>query len=438
MKKQEKKEKPKLEEGPSEKGFYVGLYLEHLEEASFLYEQRLGLFDDPEIDWMEIESFEERFEAHIDALVVGEALALDVCRVQAGEGDFGELHAAVRVFCRQGKKEYLLEILDELDFDDLEKVRAVTDALKYELPESFRDMIEEMIASGDPHQIGIASAVAGYRRLPLGEILCDCLKKNGTEPLPEVIWALGRLGEKNALNLLLNLLDHEDEEVAFEAALALLRSGNPEIVQTLLWKAERNAWPSILIGIAGAREMAQTLHQIIQKQKADKEALLALGFLGEVSSVEILINHLTQNEVSQTAAMALNLILAADLYEEVFIPEVVDEDILFDEERERLKEGLPLNESGETPGTKVRKLSENSDLWQKWWNENHKRFDSKIAYRNGKPFTPASVLETVMGEKTPHQVRKLAIEEFVIKSGKDLRIEVDTFISVQKKALMGA
>ena len=64
--------------------FETELYQEHLEEASFLYEQRLTLFDDPEITWLDIEDFEERFEAHIDALVVGEELALK-------ERDLGDL-----------------------------------------------------------------------------------------------------------------------------------------------------------------------------------------------------------------------------------------------------------------------------------------------------------------------------------------------------------
>src|SRR5262245_37604966 len=63
--------------------FYIRLYQEYLEEASFLYEQRLTLFDDPEITWKDIHDFEERFEAHIDGLVVGEELALEVCKTQA-------------------------------------------------------------------------------------------------------------------------------------------------------------------------------------------------------------------------------------------------------------------------------------------------------------------------------------------------------------------
>ncbi len=81
--------------------FATDLFLDHLSEASFLYEQRLGLFDDPELTWKALEDFEQRFEPYIDGLVVGKDSALEVCKQQALAGDFGELHAAMRVFCRQ-------------------------------------------------------------------------------------------------------------------------------------------------------------------------------------------------------------------------------------------------------------------------------------------------------------------------------------------------
>ena len=83
------------------------LYEEHLEEASFLYAQRLTLFDDPEIMWVTIGEWDERLEAHIDALVIGEDLALEVCDKQAAEGDFGVLFAAICVFCRQKRFDLL-------------------------------------------------------------------------------------------------------------------------------------------------------------------------------------------------------------------------------------------------------------------------------------------------------------------------------------------
>jgi uncharacterized protein (TIGR02270 family) len=439
MKKEEKKERPILTEGPSEKGFYVGLYLEHLEEASFLYETRLGLMNDPEIDWVDIDGYEDRLEAHIDGLVVGETLALGVCRMQAGSGDAGELYAALCVFCRQRQREDFLEIVNGLDFNDLERVRAVTDALKHEMPQSWRDLIEEMLSSGEPNRVRIASLVAGWRRFPLGGLLREVLEKNGTETFPELIWALGRLGDPTIHHLLKNHLEHEDDALSFEAALALLRSGHLELVPSLLTKAETKEWPFILIGLAGTREMAKSIHDMLRKRKRGEEAILALGFLGDLSSIDILIDHLTQKELSPAAAMALNLILCSDLYEEVAVPEETDPDALFEEEREQLKNDAPLSgETGEISTRGGRRLSENPDQWKQWWGENKKRFDSKTAYRNGKPFAMGAIVETLVRKETPHLVRRLSLEEIVIKGGKDPGIEADARVAAQKRALMGS
>jgi hypothetical protein len=91
----------------STRAFLIEPYGEYFEEASFLYEQRLSLFEDLEVSWEDIGDFEERFEAHIDGLVVGDELALKVCQTQASEGDVGERHAALRVFCRQNRAEWI-------------------------------------------------------------------------------------------------------------------------------------------------------------------------------------------------------------------------------------------------------------------------------------------------------------------------------------------
>jgi hypothetical protein len=83
--------------GPASSGFYIDLFLEHLAEGSFLYEQRIALLVDPELTWMDLEDFERRLEAHVDALLVGEELAMEVCRQQLREGDFGEAYVGFRV-----------------------------------------------------------------------------------------------------------------------------------------------------------------------------------------------------------------------------------------------------------------------------------------------------------------------------------------------------
>ena len=53
--------------------------------------------------WLDIGGFEDRLEAHIDALVLGGETAPEVCKERAVVGDFGELHTTVRVLFRQKK-----------------------------------------------------------------------------------------------------------------------------------------------------------------------------------------------------------------------------------------------------------------------------------------------------------------------------------------------
>ncbi len=211
-------------------GLSIGIYIEHLEETSFLYEQRLGLLNDSELTWLDIEEFEERFEAHIEGLVVGENLALDVCKQQATVGDFGELHAAVRVFCRQNRFDLFNEVLETLDFVDVEKVRVVIDALNHELPETWHTDFIQMFTGDDLKFIPFVVEPFGYQRLSVGHHLIQALQENQSEPISTVIWALGRIREKGACNLLLDSLQHGDESICHASVLALLRMGESQTI----------------------------------------------------------------------------------------------------------------------------------------------------------------------------------------------------------------
>src|ERR1700686_2316612 len=113
----------------STRTFLIELYEEYLEEASFLYAQRRALYNNPEITWKKIGEFEERLEAHIDGLGVGDKLAIEGCTRHAAEGDFGELYAAASVFCRQDRRDLMLTVFEQLDPGDAEKASALADAL---------------------------------------------------------------------------------------------------------------------------------------------------------------------------------------------------------------------------------------------------------------------------------------------------------------------
>jgi len=417
--------------------FASGIYQEHLSEASFLYKQRLSLLDDPELTWKDIGDFEERFEAHIDGLVVGENLALEVCKQQASEGDFGELHVAMRVFCRQKRLDLVLETIEAIDSEDAEKPQAVADALNDELPEAWQNDFIGLLKEENPKLAPIIPKLIGYRRLNAGAELLQALQQNNTTASsPALIWALGRLHERNARMPLFNTyLQHSDETVRSAAALALLRIGEPQTTTYCLRCAHEQNWPLLPLGLGGGRSAVPVLREIATRAKPSPDCLLALGLLGEVSVVDTLLTQLANNELAEPAAQALNLIIGAEIYEEVFIPEPIDEDELFEEELEKLKRGEPLYPPGQEPGTIINRLSQRPEDWQKWWTANKSRFDPKIRYRNGKPYSPACLLENLESEKSPRQVRQLAYEELVIRYGADFLFETDMFVAQQKQAL---
>ncbi len=90
----------------------------------------------------------------------------------------------------------------------------------------------------------------------------------------------------------------------------------------------------------------------------DPDTALAIGLIGNSSAIPNLIDSLSTNKTSENAALALNLITGADLYEDHFIPEEIDEDALFEDELEKHKKG-ELYPPGEEPGETITRLSQN-------------------------------------------------------------------------------
>lgn len=416
--------------------FTVDICTEYLEESSFLYEQRLSLFDDPEITWLETKDFEDRFEAHIDGLVVGEDLALEVCKQQASEGDFGELHAAVRVFCRQNRKDLVLEILEQLDPEDKEKLVAVADALKYELPDSWQNDFIAMLHGEDPKLLQIAARVAGHRRLAAGQELIHALQQNTPDLFPDIIGALGRIREQSARALLLNNLENDRDDIRSAAVLALLRIGESQTLDRFFGLTGSQQWTHIPIGLGGGPSAVPALLRMASGESAHADCLTALGLLGDTSAIDVLLSKLDNKELAESAAIGLNLITGADLYEEAFIPEEMEEDELFEEELEDFRNGKkPVRPDGQPYGITITRLSQNRGDWQNWWSKNKSRLSPQIRYRNGKPYSPACLLENLESEKSPNRIRRLAYEELVIRHGIDFPFEVDMLVTEQKRII---
>jgi uncharacterized protein (TIGR02270 family) len=389
------------------------LYEEYLEEASFLYTQRLSVLQNPETCWKKVGDFEERFEAHVDGLVVGGERAIEACKNHAQEGDFGELNAAVRVFCRLGRKDLVFSAIQQLDLEDPERVTALVDALKYEVPEVwYSDIV--LLPKSRPELAPILWAVLGYRRAKVANGFSRILRSCPANYAAALIWTAGRIGNLSLEGELNPYFHSRDPSVQSAAVLALLRLGDQRALRYCERLPDGEIWRFIPLGLGGTRSTALTLLDSSNASNAD-DCLVALGLLGDISAIPTLLANLTNPEKAAAAANALQLISGANFSEKVFIPDEIEEDSEF--------------------GTTVVRLSQKPDDWVGWWREHESAFDSRVRYRYGKPYSPLVLLEGLQCEKTPHRFRQLAYEELVIRYGLSIPFEADMFVSDQVKAL---
>jgi hypothetical protein len=97
--------------------FSRNLYLEHLEEAALLYVYLLSSFNDNSDSSEDKKEIEERFETHIDALVIGGEFAINICMEQLQTGDEEVLYPCLCLFRRQNRLDLVREIQNLFSVD---------------------------------------------------------------------------------------------------------------------------------------------------------------------------------------------------------------------------------------------------------------------------------------------------------------------------------
>jgi uncharacterized protein (TIGR02270 family) len=417
---------------------HLSLYAEHLEDVSFLYDQRNALLTDPEVPWARLHAFEERIEAHIDALVIGAEPALEMCRSRLEEGDPGELYAAVCVFCRSKASVLLEEVWRKLDFSNPARVRAVTEALKLELPGQWQQAGEQALMQADDRLVPILAIVCGSRRLPVADGLLARLQARPHLVLPQTMWALGRVSTPGpAVPALVTYSSHPDDAVKQSALTGLLRIGERRDLRAYHLLAQTEVWPQLALGLSAGRSAATVLRQCAESGRASEATLLSLGLLGDVTTVRALCQQLTDEALSATAALALYWITGAPLYGQEFIAEDAIEAELFESELLAWRETgeLPRRSDGKPFGHAVQRLSCDPEQWQRWLKINVQRFDPQVRYRKGEPYSLSAVLHCLLDECAPGVFRRLAYEELVIRFKCPVAFETDWRVSDQRAAL---
>src|SRR5262249_4124843 len=186
----------------------------------------------------------------------------------------------------------------------------------------------------------------------------------------------------------------------------------------------------------GNRNAVRVLLDALEREGAAPDAILSLGFLGDLSAVAPLVALLDDEKLAARAAVALNTITGAQLHAMVFVPDKIDPDELTDEERAAFeKDGTVPMRGGRPFGNYERHPLRDKAGWRQWLDREKSRFSRDHRWRMGKPHGPSLLVECLKCVTTPFAVRTATYDELVIRYRLDVPFEADLPVRQQSRFL---
>jgi hypothetical protein len=412
----------------------TSLYMEHLEELSILYEQYRWLRKTNRIKWHDIPEAYSRMEPHVDGLVLGNEAALDLCGDRMLEGDTGECYGAVRVLVRMGRSETLTNLICRMDGADDRRFESVFNAFAHEPSGNVHEDVPRNLLPFDAARAKTAARIIAFHRLDLSEALAEALETYAGDnaAVTVILNALGRLRASCVKDRLVDLVHATDNEMRNAAIEALVRIGDRHWVNVCKTVIPPDEWPPLTLGIYGDTD---ALNGSLEKARPiTPDHMTAAGLSGDIVFVPFLIGRLENPELTENAAQSLHMITGIPSYEDVFVPDVISEDDLFESEKEAWRNGT-LYPDGNIPGKTVTRLSRDPNRWTREWEQKQPLFDPAKRYRYGLPVTPSGLLDTLKSRAASDFLRGLAHQELVIRYGTDIPFDPEMTAKDQIRAV---
>lgn len=417
--------------------FVEAIHKEHFDEASFLYEQRVALLESQALPWTDLDGFEQRLEAHLDALVVAGSSALALaCRLVAAD-EPGMTYTALSLACRLRRADAMAALLGQLDMvDNPGAIQAAVDAIAQELPAEWTSFVDAALRRQRRLALVLAR-VAGRRRLPVGEAIEVALAHADEVATEALVTALGQLGDSSFRRHLEFCLYHPRQAVCQAALLALLRTGDSLALSAWHANTLTESWP--LVGLARGGD-AHAVALIVAALRAGLEPLVSLSSLGQLGdpvALQVLYDALKTPDRAIAASRALHRLTGADLYEQAFKPEKIDESELFDDELQAWRDHrqAPKRGDGKPYGETIRELSIEPERWGLWLSRNVDRFTDGARYRRGQLCEPRVLLSELRDPHSGVLERASAADELAIRYNCPIALDTSVWVGAQRVAL---
>ena len=418
------------------RNFHRELYLEHIEEISFLYENRMVDLCSDQLQWHELQGDEERIDAHLDALVTGGQIALDIILELCHEGDLNAFYIAACLYCRHNDIRALFKFFSTVKLEQPELLNAIKDGLIQEWPQQWFASLVRYPFHDFPRLLPIFLPLYANRREPLDQQLYQIALHGGLLEQSQCLRSVRHLhGGPVIPHETWQLSEEESPEALQEKALCLLELADPYQILDYFQKQlpEQNI-PFAAISIATDERLARYIAHPQETPTAAR--VIAMGLTGLRDFVPPLLHYLRDEDITATAAQALQTITGAGLMSPLFIEEEWDEDELFADELKAFRDGQPPQHPDGGPyGTREEVLSTDPVVWEHWLQQNAKHFKPGIRYRLGYPISPQTLVYTLSHPLSSRLVRYLSYEELALRYGATLPFNPEDWVSKQKLAI---
>lgn len=415
--------------------FIRDLCSEHLDEAAFLFEQKLLQLRTSETTWAQSQEDDNRIEAHIDALLVEQSISLPFFQSAIENYAGAELFIITALVCRIGNVNELFKLLDGTNLDDAENAEAISMALEFEAPSDWHSTLLRLKFDDHPRFVPVFLPLLTSRELSIQPSWLDKALNPEFEFHSFTLNSLAKSNIPSSQGIIATQLSSDIESDAYAAVRALLKLDPGKTTSYIQHKFNMDHVFHPVLATGCSKAYAHNCSQLRGNQYSTS-IIHAIGIFGLPENIPMLISLLSNEELALDAAKALHWITGVNLSEEVFVEEDWEESDLFEDELEDFAQGIvPKHADGRPFGENVEQPVLDPAPWLQWWQTYANNYTPGFRYRFGALLTPALLVQVIESPQANNFVRQSALDELEIRYGIKHKLNLENAVALQVREL---
>jgi len=348
----------------------------------------------PHVKLHNLRRLDDRIAANLDGVAVAGETGRELCTTALETPWIGQAFAAAAAAIEAADHARLARIF-ALAATVPDVRRGLLSALAWWPAPQCQSLLRRLLSSFDEHR-SLALSAHRLHGLDPGPMLQASLSDPQVQLRASAARAAGELGRLDLVDALLDAMNDDDAETAWQATRSVCLLGRRRAVFDRLWREQASAWPwadaalALLIQCADfphAQDIVRAVAKASPTSTPSRRLVRAVGWLGDTALVPWLINLMDQPHLTRLAGESLSMIAGVDLAAmdlEVKPPAVMPAGPNDDPE----DTDVALDEDDSLPWPDAAKL-------KVWWPAQSARFPRGVRYFMGAPPSAEQALQVL-------------------------------------------